>query len=226
MGFSGYSPDVQLFFQELNANNTKEWFEENKPRFQAEIIEPSIQLIAALGDPLSQMNLPLRAEPKVNGSIRRIYRDVRFSKDKTPYHSYLHLVFWTGDHPNKSPGVHVTLGASGFGFGAGHWGFAGDVLDRFRQSVLLDGGEALSKAMSMVEKTGVKLIDPDLKRVPKQFNTEADGANWMRYKSLVVRTSGEAFPEELFGSAAVDYIAKLCVDLAPINEYLVEHVYS
>jgi len=226
MAFVGYSKNVPNFFKALDHNNNKDWFAANKPRFQDEIIEPSIQLIAELSGQLSTLSPPLKAEPKVNGSIRRIYRDIRFSKDKTPYHSYLHLVFWAGDHPNKSPGVHVTLGARGFGFGAGHWVFEGETLENFRLSVLADGGDEIQTAIALVEKSGAVLGAPELKKLPRGYTTDTPGSSWLRYKGLVVKSLDNPYPDALFGAGAVDYIAQICRSMSPLNQYLMAYVYT
>lgn len=109
MSFHGYSRDAVTLLRDLKANNTKAWFEANRPRFDELVMAPSVDLVGALAEPLSRLSPPLKAAPKNDGSIRRIFRDTRFSKDKTPYHRHLHLVFWTGDHPNRSPGVNIVL---------------------------------------------------------------------------------------------------------------------
>jgi uncharacterized protein (TIGR02453 family) len=226
MGFQGYSRDLRSYFVELGDNNNKAWFDENRGRFDSLIMEPTVQLVAGLAEPLSQLNPALRAEPKVNKSIRRIYRDTRFSKDKTPYHTHLHLVFWAGGHPNKSPGLHVILGANGFVYGAGHWGFAPEQLDAYRADILDDEGKGVAAAVDAACAKGLELDPPALARVPNGFDKDHRWAGWARYKGLVVKSPTVEMPAPLFGAEGVDFVAELAREVAPLNRYIMEHVYS
>lgn len=226
MAFNGYGKGVQQFFNELDANNEKTWFEANRARFDDEIIAPTINLINEIAGSLSVLNPALQAVPKVNKSIRRIFRDTRFSKDKTPYHTHLHLIFWTGDHPNRSPGVHIVLDKDHFGFGAGHWAFDPDQLARFRADVLDDGGHEVSGVIKACEKAGLQLDPPQLARIPNGIDKTLEGVEWTRHKGLVARTSLATYPKELFGPEGADYIVGLCKMMEPLNSYLMEQVFS
>jgi uncharacterized protein (TIGR02453 family) len=93
MGFSGFSRDVPGFLAGFAANNRRDWYEDNKERFRALCVEPALDLVAALAPVAEALTPPHRAEARLNGSLRRIHRDVRFSRDKTPYDPRIHLVF-------------------------------------------------------------------------------------------------------------------------------------
>jgi hypothetical protein len=113
-----------------------------------------------------------------------------------------------------------------FGFGAGHWAFDDDALQRYRAQVTADGGKAVAAAIEAVRPHGVEQDEPALARLPAGFDAQAPGANWLRYKGLVVKAGKRRYPSELFGSGAVGHIAALCAGLAPLNRYLAESVYS
>ncbi|MGJ8529001.1 DUF2461 domain-containing protein [Maritalea sp.] len=222
-----FAENIQSFLSELKENNNREWFEANKPRYQNDVVNPVLELIGTIEGELAALSPPLRAEPKANGSLRRIYRDTRFSKDKTPYHTHIHLIFWTGGHPNKSPGVHVVLHPEGFSFGAGHWALDNEQLDRMRQQILGDGGAAVSKVIMQVEQHGAKLDEPALARVPRGFDKDAPGADLLRHKGLVVKSGTVAYSHELENvDGAAKLILGICEKMAPLNKYLVEHVWS
>lgn len=226
MGFEGYPKSLQGFFKELKANNNKGWFEANRARFEGEVMAPSVALVEALQGPLATLRPALSAAPKVNGSIRRIFRDTRFAKDKTPYHTHLHLVFWAGDHPNRSPGVHLVLADDHFGYGAGHWGFDADQLRRFRDDITDDKAVGVGRAVDAVIATGVVLDDPALARVPAGFDRDERWTGWARYKGLVVKSGDLDYPPELFGPEGVDYVLGLCKAMQPLNAYLMGEVFS
>jgi uncharacterized protein (TIGR02453 family) len=81
--FQGYSPTTITFLNGLKENNNKAWFEENKPDYQKFVLEPSQELVTELAPLMLSIDPKLEVSPKK--SISRIYRDVRFSKDKSPY---------------------------------------------------------------------------------------------------------------------------------------------
>lgn len=215
------------FLAALKANNNREWFEANKQHYQNVVVKPMIELVGTLDGAVSQLTPALRADPKVNGSIRRIYRDTRFSKDKTPYHTHVHLIFWAGGHPNKSPGVHVIFNADSYAFGAGHWALVHDQLDRMRQQILLDGGEAIANAVKSVTKHGVELDPPALARVPRGFDKEAEGAEWLRYKGLVVKSENALYPKSLENlNDATKFIVDICQKMSPLTGYMMDKVWT
>jgi uncharacterized protein (TIGR02453 family) len=86
MAFDGFPKDFFAFFKELKAHNERQWFEANKQRFQGSVQAPMSQFIAAMASRLAKVSKNFNADPRSNGgSMFRIYRDVRFSKDKRPY---------------------------------------------------------------------------------------------------------------------------------------------
>ena len=74
------------FLNDLSKSNQRDWFQANKSRYETELLEPSLAFIEAMAAPLEKISPHFRAVPKkVGGSLMRIYRDVRFAKDKRPY---------------------------------------------------------------------------------------------------------------------------------------------
>ena len=96
MGFNGFSKQTLDFFENLKNNNTKQWFERNRLVFNRHVIGESELFVLAMGDRLRKFAPEITAIPKTDKSIFRIYRDVRFSKEKHPYKTHLALLFWEG----------------------------------------------------------------------------------------------------------------------------------
>ena len=87
--FTGLPADYFKFFTELSANNNREWFNDNKDRFRASVQEPLAAFVEAMAPRLKKISKHFVADPRLNGgSVFRIYKDVRFSKDKTPYKTH------------------------------------------------------------------------------------------------------------------------------------------
>ena len=88
------TPKVFKFFRELKQNNDREWFETNKQRYEDEVRTPLLTFIDDFAEPLYKISPHFRADArKVGGSLFRLFRDVRFSKDKTPYKTFIGIQF-------------------------------------------------------------------------------------------------------------------------------------
>ncbi|MDE0589589.1 DUF2461 domain-containing protein [Halocynthiibacter sp. C4] len=187
--FSGFSPELFEFLRELEQNNSKDWFDANREIYETHYKQAAQDFIAAISPKMAALQPPLQAIPKVNGSLRRINRDIRFSKDKTPYHTNMHLVFWAGDHPNRSAGMHFVLKANGLGFGAGYFGMVPVVLARYRKAVCDDDTrQNLEAALATAAEVGSKLEPPSLARVPRGLAAYGPEAEFLKHKAFVART--------------------------------------
>ena len=228
MTFAGLPRDLPQFLAELKADNRREWFEAAKPRYQASCVAPMLDLVDALAPFAGGLTPPHKAEARLNGSFRRIHRDTRFSRDKTPYHTHLHLIFWTGDHPNRSSGIHLIFGADGFGIGAGHWAFSKEELARFRAA--LSDSAALASLQQALDTAAADDQTPDapeLKRIPAGFEGDGIAGEMLRRKGLVVRThDARGYDEALFGDGALAYLHKRMHACVPVQAWLAEHVYG
>ena len=210
------------FLRDLEANNSKDWFDANRDRYETDWKEAALDVIASVSDRMAALHPPLRAEPKLNGSLRRINRDVRFSKDKTPYKARLHMVFWTGDHPNRSPGMHFVLSPEGVGYGAGQFGLTPEELRAMRQRIVSDGA-GLEAALVRAADVGCRMGEPVLARVPKGFDSEGPRADLLRYKSFVARTHDDPAPKsKVLGAGAEDWMLEMTEALLPLIRWLHE----
>ena len=223
MGFDGFPKQTVTFLKNLKTNNTKAWFEANRADYQQYCVEPTLAFIEALLPIAESLDPPHKGAAKLNGSFRRLNRDVRFSKDKTPYNPRIHMIFWTGDHPNRSAGIHLVMGPGGFGYGAGHWAFEGEALDRYRAAVLDARKRAtLEAALARAAEIGCEVDEPQLKTIPRGFDKEAAGAGWLRYKGIVARTMSEKSGHDprLFTSQCTDYCSELMHAMAPLDKWV------
>lgn len=224
--FEGFPRQSVEYLKELEANNNRKWFEGHRADYDSLFVQPALQLIEALSPVAASLDPPHHAVPKVDKSLRRIHRDTRFSKDKTPYHTHMHIVLWTGDHPNRSAGTHLVLSHDHFGFGAGHWAFAGEALDRYRAAVQdAPVRTELHAALAAAEKLGCTLGEPELQRVPRGFDADGPAADYLRRKGIVARTEERTgFDDRLFGPGAIAYLTVILEALCPLNRWIKENV--
>lgn len=210
------------FLADLAANNSRDWFEANRSRYEAHWRDAALDYIAAVSSIMGSLDPPLRAEAKLNGSLRRINRDVRFSKDKSPYDARLHMVFWHGSHPNRSPGVHIVLMPDGVAFGAGQFGLTPEQLTEIRNRMVDPAdGDALIAALDAAETVGCRMPEPDLKRLPKGYEAEGRRAELLRYKAIVVRSFDTLAPKDvLIGDVAPEWTQRTTEALVPLVRWL------
>ena len=104
--FDGFSHDTVAFFEALQENNNKEWFNENKTNFERNVLEPARGFVVALGQRLKEkISQDIIADPRTDKSIFRLYRDTRFSKNKSPYKTHMGIFFWEGERKKlENPG--------------------------------------------------------------------------------------------------------------------------
>src|SRR6266513_330706 len=123
MATRSFSPALFSFLKELRDNNTREWFAENKTRYVEHVQEPAIQFIADFAPFLEKVSPNFRADARpVGGSLFRIHRDIRFSRDKTPYKTHVGIHFRhrsAGDV--HAPGFYLHLEPGGAFAAAGIW---------------------------------------------------------------------------------------------------------
>ena len=220
--FQGFPKETVGFLTALRANNKKEWFEAHRADYDAYVVQPALDLIDTLAPLAAQLDPPHQAVPKVNKSLRRIHRDTRFSKDKTPYNTSIHIVFWTGDHPNRSAGTHFVLAHDHFGYGAGHWAFEGEGLDRYRAAVQDDTQRAaLEAALDKAAAIGCVPGEPALKKVPRGYDADGSAVEFLRRKGVVAMTRHDpGHDDRMFGPDATAFLSDALKALAPLNGWI------
>lgn len=220
--FSGFPPETFAFLADLAAHNRRSWFEANQERYETFWRDPALAFIEALRPGMAAMTPEMKAEPKVNASLRRINRDTRFSADKAPYEPWLHLIFWPGDHPNRGAGFHFVIRPDGIGYGAGRYAFAGQVLGHYRKRLQdKTQRDQLLAAIEEARHVGCYLDEPPLKNVPKGHDHEPEWDFLLRYKGLVVRTmDSQIMPSWINGPEAVDEVLSRCRRLMPLISWV------
>lgn len=221
MSFPGIPPETFRFLAGLAANNRKAWFEAHRADYERHWRDAGLALIEAL-QPFCNVSEPkLEAAPRINGALRRINRDVRFSKDKSPYAPMLHIVLSPVGAPDRHSGFHLVLHPDRLGFGAGRYGLPPADLERFRARVQ-DPAEraALLAAAAAAESVGARWDTPDLKRLPRGFPADPDWEHLLRRKSVILRGETTGLPPWLSTPGAVAEIERLAAAHLPLLAWL------
>ena len=222
--FKSFAPTLK-FFTDLESNNNRDWFQANKDRYQTEYLPPIQTFIEAIGDRLSEISPGLNADPRVSGgSMMRIYRDVRFSKDKTPYKTHLGITFWEGEGKKTDvPGYHFYMDKSGAVIYGGQHAFQKDVMSKFRAAINDDNfGPKFQPALDKVAKSGgYEIGDEKYVRVPREYDPEHPRADQLRYKGIYAK-SRTLSPDLLATSELVETTIQHFKNMAPLHHWLVE----
>ena len=92
--YARFYPSTLRFLEELAANNNRDWFGDNKNRYEEEVLDVALRFIQSMQEPLAEIAPRFVAMPtRVGGSLMRVYRDTRFSRNKTPYKTNIGIQF-------------------------------------------------------------------------------------------------------------------------------------
>jgi len=216
-GFAGFRPAAFAFFSELQDNNDPAWFKPRKAVYDAEVLAPFRELIAAVGEKLAQAGLPLIGDPR--HGIFRIYRDVRFSPDKRLYKTHAGAVL-TRSGGRRDPGVlYIHVAPAESMVAAGFWHPEPSLLARLRRGVLGDPEGFLAITGGLAAAGCPLSSDDKLSRPPRGFEA-AKGtpvAEYVGWKSFTAhRMLSDA---EMQSPALVDRIADFARTVLPLLEW-------
>ena len=220
--FAGFPRRTLGFLDSVAKNNSKAWFDAHRAEYENDLLAPAKRFVAAMGELLPSISQEIRCEPKVNGSIFRINRDTRFSRDKTPYKTHLDLFFWHGSGRSRErPGFFFRLDPSGLILGAGMHAFDAPLLAAYRAEVAEPRrGRALRSLVDRITAKGYDLGGSHYKRVPRDFANDHPHADLLRHKALCVAQE-RALPVSLSTPAFPAYCLVRFQDMAPLLDWLV-----
>ena len=220
--FSGFPPATLDFLAGIAANNEKAWFEAHRADYDAHWVGPAKAFVEAAGARLGDL-APVAAEPRVNGSIFRINRDIRFSADRRPYKDHLDFWFWEGERKTAVSGFFLRVSPNAVGIGVGAHGFDEDRLRAFRAAVVdPKSAAALGTAVAEVEGAGWAVRGERYKQVPRGFT--ADGETQERFLRHAALWCGEdePHPRSLHSKRFVSYCMNRWEKLVPLHRWLVD----
>ena len=174
MQFNGFKKDGIKFLHDLYNNNSKEWFENNRHIWEKYILEPNKAFIEDMGETLQILVPTINYKPKVSGSLFKIYRDIRFSKDKTPMKSKIGLLFWQGQgHRMQSSSFYMHYSKDSYFIASGIRAFKPPLLKTYRNYIKDEKRRIeLHNILENLKSKGYDLPEPRYKRVPKEFNKD------------------------------------------------------
>ena len=220
--FNGFSKQTIKFFKDLNSNNSKQWFEENRNIFDTHVMPDSQLFVIEMGEKLQKIAPDIVAIPKTDKSIFRIHRDVRFSKDKSPYKTHLGILFWEGPFKKmENPVFYFHIEPKKLFLAAGMHMMPKNLMQIYRESVVHpEYGKSLTSAISKIQKKGDYTLGwKQYKKTPRGFDESHPNAEYLMYGGIGFQYE-EALPDIVHSKELVDYVFEKYKDMSPIHAWL------
>lgn len=213
------TPELFAFMSELAENNDRTWFQANRSRYEEEVREPLRAFIRDFEVPLESISPHVVADDrKSGGSLFRIHRDTRFSKDKSPYKTWAAVQFrHEAGKDAHAPGFYLHLEPGNVLMGAGCWHPARDALENIRDAIS-ENPERWAAARDAVVGAGFEFEGDSLKRPPRGYSPDHPAIDDLKRKDFIaVRYLSE---KTAFEPDFVTAYAGMCSDAEPLMRFL------
>jgi uncharacterized protein (TIGR02453 family) len=217
--FTGFSKMTFDFLMNIEFNNNKMWFEENKQNYKDYVVKPFQELIIALSSYMLSIDPAFDTRPEISKTISRIYRDVRFSKDKSPYRSSVWLTFKRLSSDWKlEPCFFFEITPSFYRYGMGFFVLEKETILKLRESIDKDR-EEFRKIFALYNSQNIfTLAGEKYKKILDKSKSE-EILNWYQRKEIYFLCE-KKLDKELFGSQLVETLKRDFDILKPFYEYL------
>ena len=217
--FDGFPAQSLRFLNDLQRHNERDWFNQNKQLYRDYIEQPA----KAFAEELAQALSAISRKP-MSFKLFRIYRDVRFSKDKTPYNTHIHMSFFCADDAAKScsakPAFHFGLETDRLFCGCGYFTFSPELLVDYRETVAHSThGKSLQTLIDSLTGCGFSLHEPELKRIPPGFDKDHPQAELLKRKGLVLWHE-EPISDIVNSAVLISHVMQRYESMQPVYQWL------
>lgn len=211
------------FLTKLSRNNNREWFEKHRDDYKSLFLEPAQEFVIEMGSKLQNIRPNIIAIPKVDKSIFRLHRDVRFSKDKLPYKTNLGIIFWEGDDKKlESTGFYFHIEPKYFFIGTGSYIFTDSLIKVYREAVTEKAaGEQISSIIKKMKKLGYQIGGQHFKRLPKGFDDNSPNSELLLHNGLYCYLESKEM-NLLKPDTVIDFAFKHFKAMLPIQTWLAD----
>jgi len=217
-----FTQSTLTFLDELAANNNRTWFEANKNRYESEVREPALDFVEAMGPVLEKFAPHFRAEPrKMGGSLMRVYRDTRFSRDKTPYKTNIGIQFRHALGKDvHAPGFYVHIATEGCFLAVGCWHPDSKALGQLRDLITAKPENWFSARDETSFTKQWELWGDSLSRPPRGYDATHPAIEDLKRKDFVAMTPLTL--GEITNSGFVKLAGKRFATTVPFMSFLCE----
>jgi uncharacterized protein (TIGR02453 family) len=178
-GFAQFIPKSRAFLAKLSRNNSRDWYGEHKAQYDKDLKTPALLLLDQIAHDLNK-----QTGDDIDTKLFRPHRDLRYSKDKTPYTTHLHMLWTQRGRGSQDIGYFFGISPNYVSAGAGLMAFDKSILTDWRAAI--DGrlGDQIKQAIATAQELGATIRQPDLKRVPAPHSPDHRHADLIRRKGL------------------------------------------
>jgi len=219
--FQGFSHETLDFLKNLKAKNSKAWFEANKHVYQDYLLNPLQNLVSELSEVMLDIDPNFEARPVINKTISRIYRDTRFSRDKSLFKNNMWVTF---KRPSKdwkdAPCYYFEIFPDWYRYGMGYYSASKATMDRLRESIDENPNEFL-EAISFYKNQNLFQIEGEKYKqlIKNQYPPDID--EWYQWKSFYL-SCNRKIDEALFSPKLVNELTVGFLMLKPLYWYLMK----
>lgn len=217
--FSGFSENTIHYLISLGQNNNKVWFEENREAYEEHVLNKFKALVSELGPYMLELDPYLDIKP--NKCISRIYRDVRFSKNKAPYRNNMWISF---KRPNREwktePTYYFELFTDGYRFGMGFYDMPRELMDEVREKIA-GGDKAFIKMVKAFEKQKLFRLEGQCYKRSLKDDIPEELKTWYQRKEIYF-VCDRKIDELLFTNELVQELITSFKALLPIYDYFLK----
>lgn len=219
-----FTSELFRFLEELRVHNQRDWFLQNKERYERALRDPFQRFISDLGPQLKRINRYIVADPRpVGGSMMRIYRDIRFSKDKSPYKTSLAAHFWHSKaREGATPAYYLHLEPGQSLIGAGIWRPESSALKQIRDAIVADPKRWQRMASGADFRSSCGMAGESLKRPPAGYDPNHPSIEDIKRKDFAV--SSPLQDRDICGPEFMAVVLKAFRASAPMMQFLADAV--
>jgi uncharacterized protein (TIGR02453 family) len=224
MAQASFGPELFLFLADLRAHNDRDWFAANRDRYEEHVLEPALEFVSEFAPRLEKISPHFRADARPSGgSLFRIHRDTRFSKDKSPYKTNVGIHFRHERAKDAhAPGYYLHIGCDEVFAGAGIWHPDTATATRIREAIVADPERWRRATRTGAFAKRLELGGDSLKRVPPWAPPDHPFADDLRRKDFF--GSAGLSKDDVVVSGFVDEYARICKAAAPLMQFLCDAV--
>ncbi len=217
-----FNPRFFEFLEELSRNNNRGWFAGNKPRYERDVLEPMLAFIADFGPRLRKISARYVADPRpAGGSMMRIHRNLRFSRDKTPYHTNTAAAFRHGDGAHlDSPSFYLSLSPAEAFAGVGVWHPDTDSVAKIRDAIVARPAKWKSAVNDRKFRARFDLAGDILSRPPRGYDPSHPLIEDLKRKDFIAST--QFTRKEVCSAEFMALFSTACASSSPFMKFLTE----
>lgn len=225
--FTGFSQETVAFYRQLVMYNERFWFETHKTEFKQHVMTPAQAFVEAMGERLSSIVPRLIYDNRAtgSGSIYRIHRDTRFSPDKTPYKTFLGILFWEGSrHKNESSGFYLQVNPDNIYLAVGVYIFPPALVKTYRDAVVQpERGLRLTTVVRDIAAAGYQVGGAHYKRVPAGYDAAHPNVELLKHNGLYAGIE-MPIPAAFYSEAFIEFCFAHFQAMLSLHQWLIRTI--